>query len=501
MRGASSVLSCVLCGAVLAACANADLVSPDAPEADAGDVDAADAAIDAVDACVPGPELCNATDDDCDGRTDEGLDLGTMCDGPDADQCAEGMVVCNGAGATTCSDDSGDAVEICNALDDDCDGMMDEGFAVGTMCDGADTDSCREGMIVCAADGTATCSDVTGSTPEICNGLDDDCVGGVDDGFAVGMPCSTGIGGCARAGQYMCNGAGTGVVCSATAGAAVAEICGDGIDQDCNGADVTCPVNDRPTGAVNISAGGTFTVDLAAARDDDASSATGCGSTGGRDVFYQLTLPAAEVVYLDTFGSSYDTVIRVYAGTCSARAGTPICDDDAGVCAGAQSQLATQLAAGTWCVVVDQYSSTQTTGATTLTVVRGGRTGTAIAAGSGTRTGTTCGAANTWTPGCQSSSTAGDQAYFFTVCPSETRTVAASTCTTATSWDSVVYLRKTGTASDLGCNDDGPSGCGTVAPIRLSSFTGASAAGPGLFWLVVDGFLSTCGAYTLTYTM
>lgn len=275
--------------------------------------------------------------------------------------------------------------------------------------------------------------------------------------------------------------------------------CGDGIDQDCNGSDAVCPTNDLPGGAINISGGGTFTADLVAARNDQDFSGSFCGSTGGRDVYYTFTLPAAEVVYLDTFGSNFDTDLRVFAGSCTALGALQSCFDDQ--CSVTQTQGALSLAAGTYCLVVDQYSSFQTNGALTLTFTRGGRTGTSIATGSGTVTGTTVGATNTWTPTCQSSSTAGEQAYYFLSCPAIVPTVAASTCTTPTSWDSVIYLRKAGSAADVVCNDDGLAPCGSVSPIRLSSFTGAAGSGAGLYWLVVDGFLTTTGAYTLTYTI
>ena len=444
-------------------------------------------------------ETCNGVDDDCDASTDEGFGLGTSCDGGDPDQCTEGMIVCNAVGGTTCSDVSGDSVELCNAFDDDCDTRTDEGFNLGAGCDGPDTDACSEGTLVCGPGGVAVCNDATSSTVESCNGLDDDCQGGIDNGFAVGGTCSVGVGQCARPGTMVCNGAGNGVVCNATAGSPIAETCGDGIDQDCNGSDVTCPTNDGPTGAINISAGGVFTADLIAARNDQDFTGTFCGSTGGRDLYYTFTLPAAEVVYLDTFGSNFDTDLRVFAGSCTALGALQSCFDDQ--CALTQTQGALPLAAGTYCLVVDQYSSFQTNGALTLTFTRGGHTGTALPSTSGTVTGTTVGAANTWVPSCSSGSTAGEQAYYFLACPAATRTVAASTCTTPTSWDSVLYLRKAGLTADAVCNDDGLAPCGSASPIRLSSFTGTSVSGPGLFWLVVDGFLTTTGAYSLSYTI
>ncbi|MBK9034015.1 MAG: hypothetical protein IPL61_22560 [Myxococcales bacterium] len=447
----------------------------------------------------PTAETCNGADDDCDGMTDEGFSLGTACDGADPDLCTEGMIVCAATGGTTCSDLTGDSVELCNSFDDDCDTRVDEGFNLGAACDGPDTDACAEGVLVCGAGGVAVCNDATGSTVELCNGLDDDCQGGVDNGFPVGVSCSVGVGACARTGANVCNAAGNGVQCSATAGSPTAEICGDGIDQDCNGSDAICPTNDGPSGAINISGGGVFTVDLTAARNDQDFSGSFCGSTGGRDVFYTFTLPAAEVVYVDTFGSSFDTDLRVFAGSCTALGALQSCFDDS--CSVLQSQGALALAAGQYCLVADQYSSFQTTGALTLTFTRGGRTGTAISTGTGTVTGTTVGAPNTWAPSCSSSSTAGEQAYYFLSCPAIVPTVAASTCTTPTSWDSVIYLRKAGVAADVTCNDDGLAPCGSVTPIRLSSFTGATGSGPGLYWLVVDGFLATTGAYTLNYTI
>ena len=56
---------------------------------------------------------------------------------------------------------------------------------------------CREGVVRCLADGSwsTTCEGETGPQPEVCNGVDDDCDGKVDnpkDGDALKRSCYTG---------------------------------------------------------------------------------------------------------------------------------------------------------------------------------------------------------------------------------------------------------------------------------------------------------------------
>ena len=76
-------------------------------------------------------------DDDCDGDVDEGdnacggvCELVNLpespCDGDDSDLCLDDVYECSGANDVVCSlgDDN---VEICNDVDDDCDGDVDEG--------------------------------------------------------------------------------------------------------------------------------------------------------------------------------------------------------------------------------------------------------------------------------------------------------------------------------------------------------------------------------------
>jgi hypothetical protein len=469
-----------------------------------GDANTPDGPIDAMvdafqpDACMPTSEICDGIDNDCDGKIDEDFHVGMPCDGPDSDHCAEGMIVCDGTTATKCTDTTGDSIEICNGIDDDCDGMVDEGFNVGTPCDGPDSDACNEGVIACDTNGGTKCTDTTGDSVELCNGLDDDCRNGIDDTFPIGQPCTVGLGACARSGTLICNAVQTGTTCSASAGAPGAETCGNGIDEDCNGEDAACPPNDLPAGAIDISAGGTWSVDLSAAHDDNwaASTATmDCGNQGGRDVFYTFTLPAEEVVYFDAFGSNFDSVIRVFAGACTSIGATLACSDDA--CGTTRSQGAVDLAAGTYCLVLDQWQNTVTAGAAQLVFKRGGRAGVQLASGTTSFAGTTTGKTDLSVASCEANTHQPDVAHFFTTCPGA-NTISANTCT-GTGFDTIIYM-KTGSATgaDVACSDD-VSGCGNGLQSKL---TNVSVSGANVSFIIVDGFgTSGNGAYTLSYTI
>ena len=201
-------------------------------------------------------ETCNGLDDDCDGQTDDGIALGgqalgSPCTGKGT--CGAGVVACSAIGKAICSTDPGgpDAKavpEICNGLDDDCEGDTDEGLGwqgitLGLACPGVG--ACGSGKVVCGAQAKATCSslpEASGATPpaELCNGVDDDCDGQTDEGFAwqgspLGAVC-VGVGDCGQ-GQVECNANG-GVTCSTlgdgSASQAKVEICNGG-DDDCDG--------------------------------------------------------------------------------------------------------------------------------------------------------------------------------------------------------------------------------------------------------------------------
>ena len=74
--------------------------------------------------CVPGiptAEVCNGIDDDCDGQVDE--NLGTTACGIGA--CRREVAICVDGTPQTCTPGTPTA-ELCNEIDDDCDGEVDE---------------------------------------------------------------------------------------------------------------------------------------------------------------------------------------------------------------------------------------------------------------------------------------------------------------------------------------------------------------------------------------
>lgn len=189
-----------------------------------------------------GPERCNGLDDDCDGHVDEGFfELGAACAVGVGPCRADGVVACDpDSGLARCDAVAGDGGdERCNGVDDDCDGETDEGFpSLGDACVAGLGECAVDGVLVCAEGGLgAACGAVAGPVQdERCDGRDNDCDGATDEAFAdLGQACSDGSGPCVVNGHRVCDAAGTATVCSVVAGDMSPEVC-DGVDNDCNGA-------------------------------------------------------------------------------------------------------------------------------------------------------------------------------------------------------------------------------------------------------------------------
>ena len=191
---------------------------------------------------VPVVEVCNGVDDDCDGSTDEGFNLGAACTVGVGACARSGVYVCGGAGAAICSVSAGaPGVETCNGLDDDCDGRVDQtaaGAALTQACYSGPAGTsgvglCHAGTQTCAAGAYGACAGQVVPAAETCDTLDNDCNGAADNGLGLGNACSVGVGACLRNGVNVCGGAGA-VTCSVSAGAPGVEAC-NGADDNCNG--------------------------------------------------------------------------------------------------------------------------------------------------------------------------------------------------------------------------------------------------------------------------
>ncbi len=120
---------------------------------------------DANAAIKPGAiEVCNTLDDDCDVSIDEGLPLNTYWADADGDGFGNTAVTTSTCGAapsgyvanhTDCNDGNAlikpGAVEVCNAIDDDCDVIVDEGTIVATITAEGPTTFCKGSFVTLSA--------------------------------------------------------------------------------------------------------------------------------------------------------------------------------------------------------------------------------------------------------------------------------------------------------------------------------------------------------------
>ena len=150
-----------------------------------------------------GQDLCDGLDNDCDGKTDEGVQEESCVRGNELGYCVGRLLCVDGKQAC----DAPEAVvEACDGLDNDCDEDVDEAGAVGCMVVHRDGDGDGFGGVeadcLCSVGGgwVPNGLDCDDTRPEIrpgadeeCDGADNNCDGQVDevcdadgDGFCAG---------------------------------------------------------------------------------------------------------------------------------------------------------------------------------------------------------------------------------------------------------------------------------------------------------------------------
>jgi hypothetical protein len=127
-------------------------------------------------------DICDHIDNDCDEAIDEDFaGEGDDCDTGVPGRCSPGWQTCE-IGEVRCIQREEAIEETCNRIDDDCDGAIDE--AIERSC-GTDVGACEFGVETCSGGQWNLCRDSVEGTREICNDIDDDCDGITDDVAAV----------------------------------------------------------------------------------------------------------------------------------------------------------------------------------------------------------------------------------------------------------------------------------------------------------------------------
>jgi hypothetical protein len=239
-----------------------------------------------------GVEVCDGIDNDCHGGIDDGFDSDT-----------DGVTTCGPDGVPGTADDDCDDndplsfpgnAEVCDGIDNNCSGAVDDPFDV----DG-------DGYATCGPDGIPGTSDddcddlvwaINPGNAEVCDGLDNDCSGVVDDGFDADVDGVTTCGpdGVPGTADDDCDDS------EPLTFPGNAEVC-DGIDNNCSGA-VDDPFDVDGDGYATCGPDG-----IAGTSDDDCNDLVGIINPGYAELCDGLDNDCSGVVD-DTFDMDGDGV-------------------------------------------------------------------------------------------------------------------------------------------------------------------------------------------------